>query len=115
MALGKNTKAAVDLALGLIGALLAYFAANATSFGADAPYIALVGVVGGYAVSDILTFVDTGQLPTAAQVQTQASTAWVQAKPLIQAEMAKQNLSATDQATLTLLLAFIDQKLGTTA
>lgn len=93
--LSQNTKAAIDVVLGLVGGLLGYLAANATQFGAQAPYVSIIGVVGGYAVSDVLSFVQTGQAPSAQEVETQVQSAWRMSKPLIQAEITK--LSPTDQ------------------
>ena len=111
-ALGKNTKAVVDIVLALVGGLLANLAANASSFGQYAPYVTIGGVVGGYAVSDVLSYVDTGALPSTPVIIGQAQASFNAAKPLIQTEIAK--LSQNDQALANAAIAVIDGYLAKT-
>ena len=66
--LSPNMKKLVDFALAVVGAGIA--------LAVQQSYIsAVVGLAAGYAVSDVLTYVDTGALPSIATVATQAETA----------------------------------------
>ena len=72
IALTQGQKNALDSFLAVVGLLVGWISSNVAAFPADDQALAsLIGLVGGYAVSDAVSFLDTGTLPTAAVVATQ--------------------------------------------
>ena len=107
LTLSKNAKAAVDAVLSVAGLVVGSLASGALQLpGAWQPAGSVIGAVGGYLVSDLLTEVDTGVPPSTATVTTQAGAAYGLARPLVAAEIAK--LPAAQQAQANLALTVID-------
>ena len=107
LSLSKNAKAMVDAALGVAGFVLGALVSGALKL--PVPYDTagpVIGAVGGYLVSDLLTIVDTGAPPSTATVTTQVSAAYGLARPLLAAEVAK--LPAADQNAANLALTVLD-------
>ena len=102
-------KNALDSVLALVGTALGFLASNASALPADyRPVGAIVGLVGGWAVADVVSIVDTGTLP--ATLPTQLELSWALAKPFIAAQVAK--LPADQQTEANLGLAVLDRLLA---
>ena len=93
--LTARAKNVLDTVLGGAGAVVGYVGANAASFGKYAPEAGLLGVLGGYFVSDALTYVDTGQLPPTSTLEQQALAS-------VQAFQKLPNLTPQEQQILNL-------------
>ena len=105
--LSAGAKNAVDTALGLLGGLFGLLATNSASLPTEYQAAGgVIGIVGGYAVSDILSVVDTGVAPPANVIATQVAASYSVSRPLIVAEIAK--LPAADQNAANLALSVID-------
>ncbi len=64
-------KRTLDFVLGAAGAVAGFAVSAAAGFGTDAPFITVVGMGVGYAVSDTIAYVDNGTLPTVAELAAQ--------------------------------------------
>ena len=110
--ISPNAKKAVDIILALVGLTVTELVQNAAQF--PAPWGTVIGVAGapiGYLISDILTIVDTGTLPSSAVVGQQASVSWNAIKPAVQAEVSKIT-NPSEQAVVNSLLAVIDTEIA---
>lgn len=85
--LTTGQKTVVDLALSLIGLFVGLTAAAANSF--SSPWniiLPIIGTVGGYAVSDFTSYVDTGTIPS---LPPQIVDTYAKIRPIVAAEIAK--------------------------
>lgn len=75
IALSQGQKNALDSFLAVVGLLVGWVSSNVAAFpAADQALASLIGLVGGYAVSDAVSYLDTGAL-AAATVAAQAQAA----------------------------------------
>ncbi len=107
--LSQGWKNAVDTLLGFLGLVGGYLTSNAATFHAPFTYFAsIAGLAIGYFASDATTIASGGTVAATTVIQQGAAT-YAQAKPIIQAQIAK--LSPADQAIANAALTLLETKL----